>query len=384
MRRIMTRRGYGLPSRFRQGWRYAWHICALLAGFAWSSSAQAACQQNPGGTAPSGQAYDRYNSTLFQVAVRPQQTTIALPPRVTAGELLFSTQETPLPFLGDTRSQGQAAPVYGCPAGTIERFDGNGALMGNNLYATGVPGIGYRVYYYISDTDSRPAPVEYANPYKAGVMVFPFNGAHQLGTNLRTRIDFIATGDAIVPGTISAGSIFGRASLTGGGAISTAPLYRVFLAESIRITPPTCSVSNSAALTVQLPGLPVHMLQRGEGMGITTANLELACSSPSDVSPSIKITPTNPVTGYPATLSNLETGSQSARGVGIQVWLADPVTGQYRHARFGEVENGMGASLEGLPSSRWLFRVGASYLQVEPTVTAGKVRAGAVLTFIYN
>ncbi|MDM9560289.1 fimbrial protein [Bordetella petrii] len=383
MHRIMTRRGSGPSGRLRQGWGYAWRICALIAGFMWSSPSLAACKENPGGTAPSGQPYDRYNSTLFQVAVRPQQTTIALPPSVTAGELLFSTQETPLPSLSGS-SQGQAVPVYDCPAGTIERFEGNHALIGTSLYATGVPGIGYRVYYYISDTESRPAPVEYANPYRAGAMVFPFNGAHQLGTNLRTRIDFIATGDPIVPGIISAGFISGRASLAGGGAISTPPLYRVFLAESIRITPPTCSVSNTAALTVQLPGLPVHMLQRGEGAGITTANLELACSSPSDVSPSIKITPTNPVAGYPATLGNQETGSEGARGVGIQVWLADPVTSQYRHARFGEVENGMGASLEGLPSSRWLFRVGASYLQVEPTVTAGKVRAGAVLTFTYN
>lgn len=349
-----------------------------------AGAAQAACGRNTGGAGPSGNQYDAYNGALFQIAVPAGRTTYALPAYPVAGEILFAS-EVMLPTLGEGRAQGQAAPLYDCAAGAVEEFRGGSALLSGhtNLYDSGVQGIGYRVYYYyVSDSENVAAPVTNTNTYKRGALVFPFNGS-PLGNNLKARIEFVATGGPISPGQLAPSKIYGQASVSNTNGVTVTQPYRVYLASAISVTPPTCDIQNPAALAVRMPSVPVHLLTRGEGRGITATSLDVACSSPSEVSPTITVTASNTVSGYPATLGNQETGTNAAKGVGVQVWLYDPAAGTYRNPTFGAVAHGMGAAVESLPSSRWQFRVGGSYLPVDATVTAGRVSASAILKFTY-
>jgi len=367
----------------RRGYRGQWWAGMGLA-LALMGGAHAACGLNPGGAGPSGTVYDAYNGALFQIAVPAGRTTFALPAYPTAGEILFAS-EALLPNLGTGRAQGQAAPLYDCAPGAIEEFRGGTALLPGhqNLYDSGVPGIGYRVYYYyISDSENVVAPVTYPNTYRRGALVFPFNGA-QLGNNLKARIEFVATGDKISPGQLLPANIYGRAYISNTNGANISQPYRVYLATAITVTPPTCDIQNPAALTVKMPSVPAHLLVRGEGRGITATTLDVACSSPSEVSPTITVTASHPASGYPATLSNQETGSGAAQGVGVQVWLYDPAAGTYRNPTFGAAEQGIGNPMDSAPSNRWQFRVGGSFLPINATVTAGKVSATATLKFTY-
>ena len=360
-------------------------FASLMAG---TSTALAYCKVNMGGTTINGNRYFAYDGQRMQIAVPAGRTSFALPAFPLAGETLFSS-EVDLPYLGDGPGQGMASPLYDCNPGVTEEFKGRGSLVAGhrNLYSSGVAGIGYRVYYYYnSDSDYVLAPARYDNQYRSGALVFPFNGAPQMGSNLKARIDFVATGDRILPGTLLPANVYGQATVS--NVIGESPsglLYRVYLATPIQVTPPTCDISNPTALTITLPGAPVHMLMRGEGRDITATTLDVVCSSPSDASPTITLTANQyfPGDGGTGILANQEAGMNAASGVGIQVWLHDFATGTYRVPTFGQAQNGIGAAMEALPSRRWQFKIGASYAPTGATITAGRVRATATVKFTY-
>ncbi|MBV7483490.1 fimbrial protein [Bordetella sp. BOR01] len=371
----------------RREWRYV-GIGLVALWLIGGTSSALACSRNTGGTSGNGNRYDAYDSNSMQIAVPAGRTTFALPAYPTPGEVLF-VSETMLPNFGGGSGQGRASPLYDCRTGAVEEFRGGGTLVAGhqNLYSSGVAGIAYRVYYYyISDSEYVLAPVRYDNTFRSGALVFPFNGSPQLGGNLKARIEFVATGAPISPGTLLPANIYGQATVSNtSGTSASGPLYRVYLATPVQVTPPTCDISNPTALTIRLPGVPVHMLMRGEGRDITATTLDVACSSPSDSSPTITLTANQyiPGDGGNGILTNQEAGMNAASGVGIQVWLHDPATGAYRAPTFGQAQNGIGAAIEALPSRRWQFKVGASYAPTGAAITAGRVRATATVKFTY-
>uniref|UniRef100_UPI003340EB02 fimbrial protein n=1 Tax=Castellaniella defragrans TaxID=75697 RepID=UPI003340EB02 len=377
------KRGSSAARRRSPWWTGMGLALVLMCG---TGAAHAACTLNIGGMGPSGVIYDRYNGALFQIKVPAGRSTFALPayPQPPAGEILF-VSETLLPTLGTKREQGAAAPLILCSVGAIEEFKGATELLPgfNDLYASGVKGIGYRVYYYYRDSgEGVVAPYTGVNTYSRGVLVFPFNGS-DLGNDLKARIEFVATGEPIEPGELLPGRIYGVVSVSNTNGVSVSSPYKVELATAITVTPPTCEIQTPEALTVILPTVSVHLLMRGEGRGITAKDLSVACSSPSMASPIIRITPISPVGGSTNTLANEDTSSDGAKGVGVQMWLYDPAIGTFRNPVFNTDEPGAGAPQESLPSSLWLFRIGGSYLPIDAIVTAGKVSAGATLKFTY-
>lgn len=370
--------------RRRAPGRRLWAGVSATLALTFGMGAAHACRTNGGGTTPNGNYYEAYNGQLFQIQVPAGRTTFALPAYPTAGEILFAS-EVMLPYLGSGSGQGRASPLYDCAAGGVEEFRGGSTLLSGhqNLYDSGVPGIGYRVYYYyINESENVPAPVTHTNTFKSGALVFPFNGSPHLGDDLKARIEFVATGDQIFPGELMPSRIYGQVSVSNVDRTVPNP-YRVSLATAVRVTPPTCDIQNPAALTVRMPSVPVHLLARGEGRGITETVLDVTCTSPSPLSPTITVTATDPVSGHPATLANQEAGPDAATGVGVQMWLYDPGSGTYRNPIFGAAEQGIGAPVDAPMSSRWQFRVGGSFLPLNATVKAGKVSAGATLKFTY-
>lgn len=361
------------------------HALALVLALAGGAATAQACSVNRGGTTSKNNYYAAYDASLFQIRVPPGRASFPLPAYPVAGETLF-VAEMPLPELGSGSAQGRAAPLYACNAGAVETFRGGTALVAGHpdVYASGVQGIGYRVYYYYIDaSQNEVAPYSASNTYKSGALVFPFNGSASMGTGLKARIEFVATGEPILPGQLSPSNVYGQAAVSNVGNVAVPQLYRVQLATPVAVTPPTCDVQNPAALTVRLPAVPVHLLSASPGRDITSTSIEVACSSPSEASPTVTIIPTSTVAGYPATLANQESGASAADGVGVQVWVYDPAADAYRLPAFGVAEPGLGAPMEGVPSRRWRYLVGASYVQVAAPVRAGKVRASATLKFTY-
>lgn len=341
------------------------------------------CRLNQGGTTNKGNRYMAYRSSGYVVALPAGMTSRPLPSAAQRGQVLFSTSAVALPSLYG-EGQGQAAPLYYCPPGTLERFDGNGSYVDSSykLYATGVPGIGYRVYYYINGGEEIAAPVTFSNNYQTGALVFPMNGSGQSGY-LTTRIDFVATGQTIQPGTIRASQIFGQVTVPNSGLSIPWQLYKVYLNQDITITVPTCNVTNTAALNMTLPDVSATQLVGGKGGSITETNLQVSCSTSSRAAPSLKITANSLVSGQVATLRNQDTGTTGAKGVGVQLSLWDPAIGSFRAPAIGSEEKNAGTAIGALPTNLWSYRLGANYKQVESTVQAGAVKASATLTFTY-
>lgn len=342
-----------------------------------------ACVLNQGGATNNGNTYMAYRASGYIVRVSANTTSRPLPFSAQRGDILFSTPAVGLPSLSGS-ARGQAAPLYLCPPGTTEKFDGNGPLIDStyNLYATGVPGIGYRVFYYIEDGKEIAAPYVANNPYKTGALVFPLNGSGYSGY-LTTRIDFVATGEPIQPGTIQASRIFGQVTVPNAGTSIPWQLYKVFLNQDIIITVPTCNVINTAALNMTLPDVSASQLVVGKGGDVIETNLQVNCSTASMAAPSLKITANNLVSGQTATLRNQDTGTTGAKGVGVQLSVWDPASGSFRAPAIGSEEKNVGTAIGGLPTKQWSYRLGANYKQVDPTVRAGDVRASATLTFTY-
>ncbi|PWF22159.1 fimbrial protein [Corticimicrobacter populi] len=343
-----------------------------------------ACRlNNQGGKTNKGNTYTAYRSSGYVMPLSVGVTTRPLPSEAQRGQVLFSTTESALPSLYG-EAQGQAAPLYYCPPGTTERFDGNGAYIDSayKLYSTGVPGIGYRVYYYLNGGEEVPAPATFNNSYQTGALVFPMNGSGQSGY-LTTRIDFVATGQPIQPGVIRASQVFGQVTVPNAGISIPWQLYKVYMNQDITITVPTCNVTNTAALNMTLPDVSTTQLLSGKAGGISETVLQVSCAATSRLAPSLKITANTQVSGQAATLRNQDVSAGGAKGVGVKLWLYDPPAGGHRQVSFGTEEKGVGLPVGNVPTSQWTYGLGASYQQIDSTVQAGTVRASATLTFTY-
>ncbi len=311
--------------------------------------------------------------------------TISIPSRPTPGEVLLA-KEVPLPTLFEGAA-GRGAPLKLCPPGTVETFLGDGRPLAGtgDIYETSVRGIGYRVYYYLSNESRQTAPVMYQNPYSAGVLIYPMNtDNHPQGTNVRTRIEFVATGSRS-PAEPSAPGCMAK---EGSSAPSPPPipaLYRVQMSGTVTVAHPTCSITNPAALNVTLPEVSTSQLAASGTGGTTTTTLGVACSANRDDAPLITLRANSLASQVPGTLNNELTDSTAAKGGGRTGTVRDAfrklgaLPARNRH-------RGAGHPASALPTNQWQFRLGARFARLGSAaeLRPGKVRATATVTFTYN
>ena len=332
-----------------------------------------------GGRGPSGTWYDAFTSNQHWLPIGRSSWAPTEPK--SRGEVLFAAQ-TSLYRL-DGGAQGQVSPLYNCPPGVMEQFQGNGSLLSGStdIYKTNIQGIGYRVYYYYIDAnDNQLAPVTYSNPYASGVLAFPFDSDRSRGA--MARIEFVATGEEIVPGTLSTVNVYGSTTVTGAGVTLPAGLYRIGVLGNVAITRPTCAVTNTAALNLTLPDATIAAVKGGNA-GFKSTTLQVRCTAKGSAAPTMSISGTT-ISGYPATLSNVDASGTRATGVGVKLWVYDVTSGDFRVPTMGLAERNLGSAVGALPTTDWTYQVGASYQQVNTTLTAGPVRATATLTFTYS
>lgn len=337
------------------------------------------CAVNSGGTTSKGNQYYAYSSTANVYSLSPTRTVQPMPAPGTTGSVLFSTVERVLPQY-EGASQGYAAPLYNCPPGTQEYFRGNGSYDSySRSYATGLQGIGYRVYYYIGNGEELAAPQTFDNTYATGALVFPMSSSAR-GT-YRTRIDFVATGATIKPGVIVGSNIFGQASVSAGSA--PAGLYRVGMSGNITVTAPTCQIKNPQSQTIALGNVTATAMNSGAGENaLYTSELQVDCGMSSQASPTVKLTTNYAANGSPDTVSNQ--AQNGAQGVGVRLWLWNPGLNNYERAAFNSTLPNRGTLISSTPNSTWSYKLGASYLRTGGTVTAGSVLSTATITFTYS
>jgi type 1 fimbria pilin len=343
-----------------------------------------ACTVNPGGQGPSGTQYAGYSASLYQIAV-PIPNTFIIPSHPAPGEILLSG-EVPLPTLEGGQA-GAGAPLIQCPMGTIETFQGNGGTVPgmSDVYPTSVPGIGYRVYYYLSSDGQATAPAQFVNEYPSGVLIYPMNNSSSpYGSNMRTRIELVATGDQIRPGTISAAQVFGQGGVAGGGSAATT-FYKVGLLNNVTVSQPTCGITNPSALLVTLPEVSTRQLATSGVGHMVYTTLQVACNAARDEAPAITLTTTNLAPQVPGTLGNQLTDGAAAQGVGVQVQYELP-SGNAIPFEQGVATHSAGMPMGALPTDHWLFRLSAQFVRLGSAsdLRPGNVRATATLTFTYN
>jgi len=337
------------------------------------------CTVNNGGTTNKGNQYYAYSSTANVYTLSPTRTTQPMPAPGTTGSVLFSTVERVLPQY-EGASQGYVAPLYNCPPGTQEYFRGNGSYDSNSRsYATGLQGIGYRVYYYIGNGEELAAPQTFENTYATGALVFPMSSSSR-GT-YRTRIDFVATGATIKPGIIYGSNIFGQASVSTGTA--PAGLYRVGMSGNITVSAPTCKINNPQSQTIALGNVTVSAMNSGAGENaMYVSEMQVDCGMSSQASPTVKLTTNYAASGSSDTVTNQ--AQNGAQGVGVRLWLWNPGMNTYERAAFNSTLPNRGTLISSTPNSTWSYKVGASYLRTGGTVTAGSVLSTATITFTYS
>ncbi|WP_323030019.1 fimbrial protein [Castellaniella sp.] len=346
----------------------------------------ASCVFQNGGRGPkTGIIYDQYLPSTYLIFVPFGSVTISIPSRPTPGEILLA-KEVPLPALYGGAA-GRGAPLKLCPPTTIETFRGNGSPLAGtgDIYPTSVRGIGYRVYYYISNESRQTAPAVYQNPYSAGVLVYPMNtDNHPQGTNVRTRIEFVATGEPIASGTISSG-VYGEGGVFGNVTPPIPALYQVRMSGTVTVAHPTCSITNPAALNVTLPEVSTSQLAASGTGDTTTTTLGVACSANRDDAPLITLRANSLASQVPGTLNNELTDSTAAKGVGVQVQYEMP-SGNSVPFQQGIATAGAGHPASALPTNQWQFRLGARFARLGSAaeLRPGKVRATATVTFTYN
>jgi len=352
-------------------------------------SANAACTINPGGAGGGGTGinYQAYNPALATYTVMPSAAVLAVPNTPSSGEILMRMTRNLPSWSG--AAQGQATAYYGCVNGTIEYFNGNGGLVSgfSNVYATNMPGIGYRVAYYMPlgvPSQAVFAPTQYANPYTNGVMFYPMGGNSNFPGVLQAMIELVTTGQPITPGALNVGNIFGQVTVPGAPATQ---LYRVAMGGSLTFANPTCETV-LPALTMTLPDVSTTTLIQ-DGVGPKTELVvQVTCAVPGTLSPDITIDTSNQVPGGANTLSNVSTAANKAEGVGIEVWLGSATPGgSYTPVTFGLEEANYGAPTGGsTPTDLWDFRIAANLKVLGPTtdLRAGPVQSTATLTFTYN
>ncbi len=338
------------------------------------------CYVNQGGMGPSRTMYSAYAGN--QYSIYAGRTSVAVPANPTRGQPLFAV-ELALPRL-EGGERGKAAPLYACPPGASETFASARPLIGGtDIYKTSRQGIGFRIFYYVTDGSSQTAPITYINNFSSGALVFPFNSSEYL-PNARTRIEVVATGDPIVPGLLNTTEISAVTTLANLGMASPpVNLYAVSMYGNVSFSVPTCSVSNPSALSITLPDANVTALKAGTAGSVSSTTLQVMCTSSSAQAPTLSIAGST-VQGYDTTLKNQEAAATAAKGVGVTLWVYDTQTGTFRPPKMGVADKNLGSPVGAVPTASWSYQIGASYQQVEPTPTAGAVSAKATLTFSYS
>jgi type 1 fimbria pilin len=344
-----------------------------------------ACDYNGGGNygPATNMLYDAYAPAASQYGLTPISVVIPVPLNPTANQVLM-TMTRPLASLSGA-AQGQATPYGRCNNSRVEKFDGFGAPNGN-VYPTSVAGIGYRVTYYMQSGDAGSAvyaPWSQQNPYASGVMFYPFSGS-SAGSSVETMIELVATGDPIIPGTITSANVYGQTTLAG---FTSALLYRVYMTQDVVVANPTCT-TDLPTLVLNLPDVSTTTLLRdGEGPK-KDLTFGVTCNVPNTISPVITVTSSNLVAGTQNTLANVSTATNKAEGVGVELWLGSPTPGgAYTAPTLGIAAPNFGTPTSALPSATWDFTVAANLKMTATTasdVRAGPVQSTATLTFTYN
>lgn len=345
-----------------------------------------ACTVNSGGTTNKGNRYLGYVASNNSYSLQPLRASQPMPNSTAVGAVLFSTQEVTLRSL-EGEAQGTVAPLYNCPSGTMEYFRGNGAYdSASQSYATGLQGIGYRVYYYRGNGEALAAPQQFQNTFATGALVFPMSSSDR-GV-YTTRIDFVATGAPIRAGTILAGNVFGMSSVS--ASVNGLPsLYRVGLGANITVNAPTCEVKNPSNLTLKLKDVTVAGMNDGTAENaIYVTELQVDCGMVTQSSPTIRLSGNNLASGYPSTLGNqVSAAAGGATGVGLRLWLFNPTaggTGGWEMPTLNYAYPNRGTLLNSSPTSLWSYKVGASYLRTGGAVSAGAVTSTGTVTFTYS
>lgn len=306
-----------------------------------------------------------------------------VPSHPVRGQIL-SFRDAPMPYL-EGGTTGEGVPLLRCPKGTIETFHGNGTLVPGmrDVYKTDVPGIGYRVYYYISDQGHAAAPASFSNEFNLGVLIYPMNTSRDNNnTNVRTRIEFVATGDPIQPGTIYKSQVYGEGNRPEG--VGFLP-YSVRMLNDITVAQPTCSIRNQAALDVKLPTISTQLLKASGAGDPVPVSLQVNCTMASYEAPTISMTTSHLALEVPGTLANQDTSATGAQGVGVQVQYEMP-SGTLVPFQPGVATRNVGVPAGSPPTQDWLFRLVARFVQLGSAsdVKPGHVHATGTLTFTYS
>lgn len=301
---------------------------------------------------------------------RPYAMTVAVPgaadinPNAPDGSVLWtgSVKATP-------------TPGSSCPAGTFRLdFVGTHAYLGNKLYDSGIPGIGYRLSMTNKPCNKGYWPVYCGpQPWAAGI-----------GTTTLI-IDLIKTGP-----------ITSRGELTGRFAqwhVNQNPndIYATFAwAGSFVITPrvPTCSVApSSTAISVPLGGVSMREFN---GVGSSSRsqrnfNIELNCSG-GDPNTSTNAYVTLTDASNPANTSQVLslTPNSQASGVGVEILNGTTVLGYGPDSAAPGNTNQWRAGNIAVGTTTFTIPLSARYVQTSATVTPGTANAQAMFTMSYQ
>ena len=286
--------------------------------------------------------------------------------------------------------------------------DNAGALIGDNIYATSVQGIGIRVKVWLNITgeyggDSNDFNSDYQVHYIGDVNYYlgkPSGFAdYYASTNYSPayQLQLVATGGPIASNsTLTFGDPIARVSVQDGvNSTSISPLH-IRGTTTIQLTPMGC-VASSSGLNFAMGSVSASAFNSATKVGSAQQSVTLSCEPGTNVS--MRVTAAQAGGDNPdSTVMALTEDSHVATGVGVQLNLngealplntdislysssRTTVTNSDADAGYSVFTNpdspGGAAALQTLSFSANYYKTGA-------TVTAGSANAAGVITFTYN
>jgi type 1 fimbria pilin len=257
----------------------------------------------------------------------------------------------------------------------MQRFTGSTGI--DHVYATNVPGIGIRVYYY----SAWGTMLNYSAPNSSTVN-FPGPG-EAIGVSSSVQVEWYKTAATVSSGAITPG-------LVGTAAFNGATIGSINLTGTTQIVAPsgpTCAINASSTQTVNLGD---HAAASFTGAGSMTAptgfNINFDCSGgTSGMSRSVYLTMTDATVSSNRTdILNLA-ATATAKGVGIRIYRDAGATA----VKFGAESNNLGNPNQWLAGNvatgtpRFTVPLQARLIQTGP-VQQGTVSAVATVTAAYN
>ena len=260
---------------------------------------------------------------------------------------------------------------------TMFYWQGAGGYLGNNLYDSGIPGIGMRFVNVAtwpgsasSFTTYPPVPTGDSTTADTPLGLSPF------------YLDLVKTGPITSGGTLPAG-VFGKMT---GGSSPSGDLWQSYEWSTplvIQLLKPTCSVATSS-ITVPLSAVSLSSFK---GVGTTSPatpfNITLQCSGSIDGgSTTVYVTLTDQTNQVNlSTTLSLSTDS-TATGVGIQVLNGTSVISYGPDAdTIGNTNQWSAGSAE---NGTFRIPLTARYVQTAPSVTPGSANGRATFTMSYQ